>query len=134
MTGEEFDEVMTVDGRSLRELHDAIRADPEHKCPFRKDGRCGIYEVRPFQCRMGSVIDSKLFVECNRGMKPEHPLTEKEGEEMWRIYWGYLRRDRKGRIFSYILNRYITEADGQVWGKMSFLEYVVGIFRHVFIR
>jgi len=49
-----------------RGLSSDDRHSPEHPCPFLRDGRCTIYEVRPLACRGMNAFDADL---CARRLR-----------------------------------------------------------------
>ena len=54
-------------------------------CPYAVNGKCVIYEKRPFMCRLfGAVASGSL--KCPHGCGPENPLSEEEAFELTREY------------------------------------------------
>jgi len=57
----ELDEIATrmAEARTrTRGLSSAERFSPDHPCPFLREGRCSIYEVRPLACRGMNSLDA----------------------------------------------------------------------------
>jgi Fe-S-cluster containining protein len=46
-------------------------------CPYIEKGKCGIYEQRPYICRLFGSTDHPTL-SCHHGCKPDRPLTRKE--------------------------------------------------------
>jgi len=55
------------------------------KCPYAQEGKCSIYEQRPFMCRLFGAVDDPRLV-CSRGCGPDKKLTIKEGRELLKRY------------------------------------------------
>ena len=60
-------------------------------CPYIEDGKCSIYEVRPFMCRIFGTVEN---LRCPRGCGPEKLLTKEEGRFMTTFYKTEIRRDK----------------------------------------
>jgi hypothetical protein len=52
-------------------------------CPYVQDGRCSIYEDRPFMCRIFGTVESLL---CPKGCGPEILLSAGEGRMLTSFY------------------------------------------------
>jgi len=61
------------------------------KCPYAVDGKCEIYEVRPFVCRLFGAVDTPTMT-CPYGRGPENKLTEAEARELTFRYLNILAR------------------------------------------
>lgn len=48
-------------------------------CPLLVDGRCSVYDVRPFICRVFGVVEGMT---CRHGCKPERYLSRDEVGQM----------------------------------------------------
>lgn len=48
----------------------------EKACPLLKNGRCSIYEVRPFVCRTHNISLGEDFNKCARGTATDAPTEE----------------------------------------------------------
>lgn len=60
-------------------LQDFAKSDAELMCPFLKENKCSIYQVRPLICRLWGNVDS---MPCLWGCKPTRMLSEKEGHSL----------------------------------------------------
>jgi len=56
-------------------------------CPYAVGGRCEIYDVRPFMCRLfGTVDDYRL--RCPHGCGPDVLMSAEKGRELMNRYRG----------------------------------------------
>lgn len=63
----------------------AVEIADSASCKFVCNGGCGIYEQRPFICRLfGATDDPRL--RCPHGAGPAQPLTSKKADELTRSY------------------------------------------------
>jgi Fe-S-cluster containining protein len=59
-----------------------FRQATTQKCPYVTEGnRCGIYQVRPFVCRLFGTTEIERL-QCPKGIRPDKMLTTKEGEKL----------------------------------------------------
>lgn len=65
---------------ALAELRAALKTGCED-CPHVTPQGCGIYEFRPFMCRIFGATDQGSLA-CPHGCKPETPLTEARVNEL----------------------------------------------------
>lgn len=56
-------------------IHDVLECKV---CPFLKEGRCSVYDIRPAICRMWGLT---MQTKCQHGCQPERYLTEQEAFE-----------------------------------------------------
>jgi Fe-S-cluster containining protein len=62
----DFKEHIRAARERTRSLSAEERFSPEHPCPFLKDARCTIYEVRPLSCRGMNSLDAN---ECSDNLR-----------------------------------------------------------------
>lgn len=51
-------------------------------CNFAIDGKCSVYEYRPFMCRLFGLSDTKGFHHCEKGLRTTHPLSTEKVYEL----------------------------------------------------
>ena len=51
-------------------------------CNFAIEGRCSVYEYRPFMCRLFGLSDTKGFHHCERGIRTTTPLASEKVYEL----------------------------------------------------
>lgn len=63
-------------------FHGAKPPRPNHRCGYLDEvGRCSVYAMRPFICRMWGVLDAP-GMRCEFGCKPERYLSAEEGRAL----------------------------------------------------
>jgi hypothetical protein len=66
----------------IRAIFMRFRRATSQQCPYlTEDNRCGIYEVRPFVCRLYGTTEIERF-KCPKGMRPEKLLSPEEAEKL----------------------------------------------------
>ena len=55
------------------------------KCPYSVGGNCGIYDRRPFICRLFGMSEDP-GLQCPHGCRPDHPLSQEETNELFDAY------------------------------------------------
>lgn len=61
--------------KAMKNTLDQSLANESIRCPYFKDKRCTVYEVRPAICRLWGVTDA---MPCLFGCKPDRMLTRDE--------------------------------------------------------
>jgi Fe-S-cluster containining protein len=66
----------------IRAIFIRFRQATTQKCPhLTRDNRCGIYQVRPFVCRLFGTTEIERL-RCPKGMRPNKLLSVEEGENL----------------------------------------------------
>ena len=66
----------------LRAIFRRFRQATTQKCPYlTEDNRCGIYQVRPFVCRLFGTTEIERL-RCPKGMEPDKILGAEESEKL----------------------------------------------------
>jgi len=66
----------------IRAIFNRFRQATTQKCPhLTEDNRCGIYQVRPFVCRLFGTTEIERL-RCPKGMGPDKLLSVEEGEDL----------------------------------------------------
>lgn len=66
----------------IRAIFISFRQATTQKCPhLTRDNRCGIYQVRPFVCRLFGTTEIERL-RCPKGMGPDKLLSVEEGENL----------------------------------------------------
>lgn len=61
-------------------------------CPYSTTGKCDIYEMRPFICRLfGATDDPKM--QCPHGCGPKSPLTAKYAQNLTDQYVRLMKKE-----------------------------------------
>ena len=64
------------------------RNDGSTECPFVQDGRCSVYDRRPFMCRLFGAVAREPRLLCPHGCRPDKPLTASRGKILASEYRG----------------------------------------------
>jgi Fe-S-cluster containining protein len=79
--------------KRMREVDDPL------ECQFVQDKGCGVYDKRPFMCRLFGTTTEVQFMTCPLGAKPKVPLTARQVQALFNRYRKLAKVDLSTTVF-----------------------------------